>query len=149
MRTTERKRNRLVTVVLLAGVVLAGLLSRSELGDHLPAFIATYAGDTLWSLALFLAVGLVRPGIRTTTAALLTVAIAFAVEFSQLYQADWINAIRGNRIGALFLGNGFVWSDLPCYVVGCLLGVAVDVVGGPVGANRRPNRGPAEVEVLR
>ena len=113
------------------------MLSRSDLAVHLPAFIAAYAGDTLWSLALFLTIGLIRPGIRTTTAAVLTVVIAFAVEFSQLYQAGWINAIRQHRIGALFLGNGFVWSDLPCYVVGCLLGVAVDVVRGVAGPGRK------------
>ncbi|MCP5520598.1 MAG: DUF2809 domain-containing protein [Verrucomicrobiales bacterium] len=125
-----RERNRLTTGALLAVVIATGLFSRSALAERLPAFIVTYAGDTLWAVALFLFIGFVRPGIPTGTAACVTVAIAFAVEFSQLYQADWIRTIRHNRIGALLLGNGFLGSDLVCYTVGCLLGVMVDAGRG-------------------
>lgn len=140
MPSVPGQRNRLATAAFLAVVVLAGLLSRSHLAKHLPAFIATYAGDTLWALALFLFIGFLRPGIRTTTAALLTVGIAFAVEFSQLYQADWINAIRQSRIGVCLLGNRFVWSDLPCYVVGCLMGMTVEGVRGVIGPAGKGNK---------
>ncbi len=56
------------------------------------------------------------------------VAIAFAVECSQLYHAAWIDAIRANRIGALILGSDFLWSDLVCYAVGVGLAVAVDAL---------------------
>jgi hypothetical protein len=99
-------------------------MSRSSLAAHLPTFLSTYAGDTLWSLALFLTICILFPGIRLVVVAPLTIAISFSVEFSQLYQADWINTIRVTRIGSLFLGVGFKWSDLPCYIVGCLMGVA-------------------------
>lgn len=119
-----KRRNRLAYALILALVIIAGLLSRSQFADTLPPFITTYAGDTLWSLALFLTLGILFPGARTFVVALLTLAISFAVEVSQLYQANWINQIRSTRIGALFLGAGFKWSDLPCYMAGCLMGIA-------------------------
>jgi hypothetical protein len=65
---------------------------------------------------------------RLAVVAPLTIAISFSVEFSQLYQAEWINTIRSTRIGALFLGVGFKWSDLPCYTVGCLMGVTGEIL---------------------
>ena len=49
-----------------------------------------------------------------------------SVEVSQLYQAPWINALRATRIGALALGQGFLWSDVVCYALGVTLAVAVD-----------------------
>ena len=122
-------------------VILAGLLSRSRLAAHLPSFLSTYAGDTLWALALYVALCLVFPGMRTAVIAFWTIAIAFSVEFSQLYQADWINAIRGTRIGALFLGVGFQWSDLPCYAAGSLLGAAGDAVASAVRGHGNVDRG--------
>jgi len=57
-----------------------------------------------------------------------TIAIAFAVEFSQLYHAGWIDAIRATRIGALALGSGFLRSDLICYLVGAALAAAIDAL---------------------
>jgi hypothetical protein len=102
-------------------------MSRSSLATYLPTFLSTYAGDTLWSLALFLTICILFPCIRLVVVVPLTLALAFSVEFSQLYQAEWINTIRSTRIGALFLGVGFKWSDLPCYTVGCLMGATGEI----------------------
>ena len=122
------KRNRLIYCIVLAVVIVAGLLSRSSHAIHLPLFVSTYAGDTLWSLALFLAIGIIFPSARLVIVACLTLLISFAVEFGQIYQADWINTIRHTRVGALALGFGFKWSDLLCYSVGCLIGVAGELL---------------------
>lgn len=64
------------------------------------------------------------------------IAIAFAVEYSQLYHAAWIDSIRRTRIGALVLGSGFLWSDLVCYAVG--VGIAALLDAMIVGRGRRP-----------
>ena len=122
------KRNRLVYAVAIGLVIALGLASRSSLACHIPSFIAIYAGDTLWALTVFMGLGFVFPRIHTTIIALLTIAISFSVEFSQLYQADWINAIRNTKIGALALGAGFKWSDLLCYTTGCIIGTAGEFV---------------------
>jgi hypothetical protein len=121
----------LAYALVLIVVIAAGLMSRSSLAVHLPLFVSAYAGDTLWSLALFLMIGLLLPSARLVVVALLTIAISFSVEFSQLWQAEWLSRIRGTRIGALFLGVGFKWSDLPCYTAGCLMGVV-----GEIGRSR-------------
>lgn len=136
----QMQRNRLVYAAIIAVVIAAGLLSRSRFATHLPPFLATYAGDTLWALAVYTTLCFIFPRMKTLVVVLITIAISFSVEFSQLYQAQWINTIRATRIGALFLGAGFKGSDLPCYTVGSLLGVAVDVLVSLANRNRDINK---------
>ncbi len=62
----------------------------------------------------------------TARLAAASLAIAYAVEFSQLYRAPWLDAIRADRLGGLALGQGFLWSDLVCYTLGVMLAAAVD-----------------------
>lgn len=50
--------------------------------------------------------------------ALLSLAVCYLVEFSQLYQAPWIITIRRTLPGRLVLGHGFLWSDLLAYTAG-------------------------------
>lgn len=130
MRRVPEKRNRLLYAGVIAIVIIAGLGSRSDLAAHLPEFIATYAGDTLWTLTVFLVLGFAFPTAKTAIIAIMTLAISYGVELSQLYQAEWLNAIRATRIGALVLGAGFKWSDLICYTVGCAIGVAGETILG-------------------
>lgn len=136
--TMPTRRNRLAYSLALGIVIVAGLLSRSSLAVHFPMFLSAYAGDTLWALALFLTICILFPGMQRVVVALLTIVLSFSVEFSQIYQADWINAIRSTPIGALFLGVGFKWSDLPCYTVGCLMGVTGEVMASLSKINRKP-----------
>jgi hypothetical protein len=117
------KRNRLVYGGWLAVVIGVGMMSRStRAGEFLPEFVRAYAGDTLWALMVFLGLGLVFPRARTGVIALAALGISFAVEFSQLYQADWIDRIRATRVGGLVLGRGWVATDLICYAVGVAIG---------------------------
>ena len=60
--------------------------------------------------------------------AALAFAFSVTIEFSQLYQAPWINAIRENPVGNLAIGDGFLWSDLVCYAVGIPGGVFAEVL---------------------
>ena len=138
------KRNRLIYCLFLGSVIVAGLLSRSGFAVHLPVFISTYAGDTLWTVALYLTICILFPRSRVVTVAIISLIISFSVEFSQLYKAAWIDTIRSNRIGTLFLGSGFLWSDLPCYTAGCFLSVAGDVLASTAG--RRINHMTSDAE---
>ena len=134
------KRNRQTYAVLILLVIVAGLVSRSSAADYLPSFIARYAGDALWALTVYLVLGFIFPGIRTGFAALLTITLSFGVEFSQLYQAQWINTIRETRIGVLALGAGFKWSDLVCYAAGCILGLAGETLTGATEKGKFPHK---------
>ena len=117
----------MLTGVLLVLSIALGLASR-RYGAALPRFIASYAGDALWATMVMWIYALIWP--RTTTArlAIAALATAYAVELSQLYRAPWIDAVRASRVGALVLGQGFLWSDLACYAVGVAIGVMVDLV---------------------
>lgn len=122
-------RNRPAYAGWIALVIAAGLASRSSLASFLPDFVATYAGDTLWALMVFLGLGFLFPAARTPVLAGAALGIAFAVEFSQLCEADWLNRIRATRAGALVLGRGWVATDLLCYAVGVGIGVVGEVMG--------------------
>ena len=105
--------------------IVLGLGSR-RYASALPAFVSTYAGDTLWALALFLFLGLILPGCRRRRVAALALGLSFLVELSQLYHAPWIDSVRQTTIGGLILGFGFLWSDLACYAAGVGLGVVLE-----------------------
>jgi hypothetical protein len=131
--TTAVKRPRWFYLLFVGLTIAAGLCSR-RYPAAFPAFVAEYAGDALWAAMVYFGVCFVFPAIKMRYATLLALAFSFGVEISQLYQADWINAIRGTTLGALVLGNGFLWSDLLCYVVGVIGAVGVDLARGRVSA---------------
>ena len=120
------QRNRLAYAATLVVVIAAGLASRSRWAGYLPAWAATYAGDTLWALSIFLALAIVFPKAGTAALAGAATLTAFSIEVSELYQADWINRIRHTTLGGLVLGYGFKWSDLVCYTTGIAMGVAAE-----------------------
>jgi hypothetical protein len=122
-----RRRYPLIQLLLIVLVSVLGICSR-RIASSLPGFIATYSGDTLWALAAFLGIGMVLPRASTRTIALLALALAVAVELSQLYHAPWIDSIRQTTLGGLILGFGFLWSDLACYAAGVGFGVILERV---------------------
>lgn len=119
------KRNRGIYFILILVTMVLGISSR-KFGAYLPEFLSTYAGDTLWALMVFWGFGFLFA--RTPTVKIMLAALAFSymIEFSQLYQADWINNLRHTMLGGLVLGFGFLWSDLVCYTVGVLAGVGIE-----------------------
>ena len=118
--------NRRVVYLLSAIVVLfAGLASR-RYRQHLPSFVGEYSGDTLWALMLFLIVSFVLAGRPILQRCGISLALAFAVEVSQLYHAPWIDSIRSTTMGGLVLGFGFLWTDLVCYLVGITAGALTE-----------------------
>lgn len=114
------KNKRVLYLLLILITIVAGLLSRKISG------IPAAAGDALWAMMIYLLMRmfLIRRSLKF--AALVAILLCFAVEFSQLYRAPWINAIRTTLPGRLILGQGFLWSDLPAYALGVALGLLVD-----------------------
>jgi hypothetical protein len=121
----RRRRSPLLGIALIALAACLGIGSR-RFASHLPGFVATYAGDTLWALTAFLGIGLLLPMASTGRVAMLAMAFSVAIEVSQLYHAPWIDSVRRTTLGGLILGFDFVWSDLACYVVGVGLGVLIE-----------------------
>jgi hypothetical protein len=117
--------HRVASLILAVTAGILGILSRTY-PEMLPVFIARFAGDTLWAFALYFLLRIffpLKPIILITSVCFV---ISVFIEFSQLYQADWINHLRASRIGALILGYTFVWTDLLCYLSGCILAASFD-----------------------
>lgn len=105
--------------------MMGGLLWRSAFLS-LPTFATKYGGDLLWALLVFLGFGFVFHRQSTLRLALLALGFAWAVEFSQLYHANWIDGIRSTRIGALVLGYAFNAPDLLAYAAGVAIGASLE-----------------------
>ena len=111
---------------LLVATVLLGLATR-RFPDAFPATIARHGGDALWAAMVLWLGALLRREATTRGLALSALGIAYGVEFSQLYHAPWLDAVRATRAGALVLGQGFLWSDLAAYAVGVALAALLDL----------------------
>lgn len=120
-KTRHRKRfdlrKRAVYLIAMLVVMLLGLTSRAY-AQTLPEFWANHAGDALWAAMVYLLFRLLLPDYRTWTCAIGAVLFSFGIEFSQLYRAEWIDALRSTTLGALVLGHGFLAIDLIRYTVG-------------------------------
>jgi hypothetical protein len=113
-----RKKRLLYGGAILIVIVL-GLCSR-KFTALLPDFIVEHAGDTLWSAMIYLTVRLCFMSKSLNFALLTSFLFCYVIEYSQLYQAPWINNIRETLIGALVLGHGFLLIDLFRYACGII-----------------------------
>lgn len=127
MPTLNYKRSRLWLGIALLGVIALGLASR-KFPFLFPAWLGKYPGDALWALMVFVAIAIIQPRLPSLRLACLALAASYLVEFSQLYQAPWINAIRQTTPGHLVLGSTFGWLDLCAYTVGVTLGLLIDAM---------------------
>ncbi|MGL5750333.1 MAG: DUF2809 domain-containing protein [Paraclostridium sp.] len=118
-----KKRVRYLIITLI--VMIMGLLSRKFMFIF-PKAIAPFIGDALWAMMVYFGFRFVFTGLKFKESFLLALVFSYAIEISQLYQADWINAIRNTTLGGLVLGHGFLWMDLISYAIGIIIGLQID-----------------------
>ena len=121
----QRHRAALLAGILV--VIVLGLASRRYPGLF-PTALGKYPGDALWALMVFLGGALIRPGASTGRLASAAMFTSFLVEFSQIYRAPWIDAVRATTAGHLVLGSTFSFGDLAAYAVGIGVGAVLDGV---------------------
>ncbi len=115
------RKNYLLAIL----VVFALGLPTRVWAEFLPEWYNLYAGDFLWAMLVYFLISLLFGGeIRRKFAAALL--FAFCIEFSQLYQAEWLNELRQIKLVGLVLGFGFKWSDLVAYTLGISLAAFLD-----------------------
>lgn len=124
-RTATSKRNTITYFFLVITVMMLGLSSR-RFSVFFPSWINLYLGDALWALMIFLIYGLLFRTKETKWVAIGALLFSFAIEISQLYHSQWIDALRKSRVGGLVLGYGFLWSDLVSYAAGIGVGVLIE-----------------------
>jgi hypothetical protein len=114
---------RLIYLALIILTAIVGLVSRELSPSVVPLFI----GDILWGLAVFLLMRFIfiDKTLRLTLA--LSLIYAYAIEFSQLYKAPWIDSLRQTFFGKVMLGETFYIGDLASYTIGIGLGVLVEL----------------------
>ena len=123
MRTVLR--NRMIYELAAMCFIALGLASR-RYPAMFPAGLEKYPGDSLWALMVFACYCTLLPASKTLKVAVLALMTSYSVEFSQLYQAPWINAIRATTPGHLILGSTFHVPDLAAYSIGVVIGTALD-----------------------
>lgn len=119
------KYKRWIYLAVTFMIILAGLASRGY-SELLPEFIAAYTGDTLWAAMVYFGLRFLFVPASVMKTGIASLLFSYAIEFSQLYQADWANMVRSSTLGALIFGHGFLWSDMICYTIGILVCVGVD-----------------------
>jgi glycopeptide antibiotics resistance protein len=118
------RRTYFIAVII---TILLGLASR-KYSRLLFSFLAENAGDVLWAMMVYFGFRFLFLKKSMVTAVLFSFVFSFGIEFSQLYQEDWINQIRGTILGALILGKGFLTVDLIRYTIGIVIASTLDRV---------------------
>jgi hypothetical protein len=106
------KSNRLNYFITILLVLILGILSRKITG--IPLFI----GDVLYAVLIYFGFRFLIMDSKKSTSLLLSLLFCFDIEILQLVQIDWLLAIRKTTLGHYILGQGFLWLDLLCYVIG-------------------------------
>ena len=114
------KSNRLNYFILIVLVLILGILSR-KISD-IPLFI----GDVLYAVLIYFGLRFLFIHFKTYKIFLLSLLFCFSIEILQLVQIDWLIAIRKTTLGHYILGEGFLWSDLLCYIIGTLMAFLID-----------------------
>ncbi|MBP9848835.1 MAG: DUF2809 domain-containing protein [Flavobacterium sp.] len=114
------KNNRLYYFLALFITLILGILSRKT--TVVPLFI----GDILYAVLIYFGFRFLIIKSKKSTSLLFSLLFCFGIEFLQLVQIDWLIAIRKTTLGHYILGQGFLWLDLLCYVIGTLLAFLID-----------------------
>lgn len=109
------KSNRLNYFIIILLVMILGILSRKV--TIIPLFI----GDVLYAVLTYFGFRFLFTNSKKSTSLLFSQLFCFGIEFLQLVQIDWLIAIRKTTLGHYILGQGFLWLDLLCYIIGTLV----------------------------
>jgi len=100
---------------MISTVILLGLFSRKI--DFIPLLI----GDVLYAVMIYFGVRFLLIYLNRIKAAMIALAICYCIELLQLYQAEWMVALRATTFGRYVLGQGFLWSDVAAYTFGTII----------------------------
>ncbi|MCW1148487.1 DUF2809 domain-containing protein [Flavobacterium lacisediminis] len=114
------KNDRITYFITILLVLILGILSRKISG--IPLFI----GDVLYAVLIYLGFRFILIDLKKATSLLLGLLFCFSIEILQLVQINWLIAIRKTTLGHYILGEGFLWSDLLCYIIGTLMAFLID-----------------------
>ena len=109
------KNSRIRYFILTLIVITLGLTSRKIDG------VPTFFGDTLYAVMVYFGMRMLFVNINIKKITIFALLFCFAIEFLQVYDAEWMLAIRRTQLGHYALGQGFLWSDLGFYSLGIMI----------------------------
>jgi glycopeptide antibiotics resistance protein len=118
-------KTRAVYICAFLTAIVSGISSR-QFTSVLPAFAVSHFGDILWASMVYFGFRIVCIKSTLIPALLVSLLFSFGIEFSQLYQAQWIQEVRATLLGSLVLGRGFLTVDLVRYTLGIAGAYALD-----------------------
>ncbi len=113
-------KTRLKYSFITGVIILSGLLSRKF------SIIPLWVGDVLWAAMIYFILRFFYTRALARAIATGSISISYAIEFSQLYKAPWIDSLRQTFLGRMVLGDTFLWGDLLSYSAGILLAILLD-----------------------
>ncbi|MFC4477743.1 DUF2809 domain-containing protein [Flavobacterium chungangensis] len=105
-------KTRINYFAVFLSIIFLGILSRKI------SFIPLWIGDFLYAVMIYFLVRIFLPFKNAFAIGCLSLLICYGIEFLQLYQADWIVALRKTLFGRYVLGQGFLWEDILAYTFG-------------------------------
>lgn len=87
-----------------------------------PSWFQDGAGSVAYEIFWIFLVALLLPTASPFRVAVGVCLATYGLEFLQLWQPAWLQALRATLPGRLVLGNTFTWSDFFSYFVGSLIG---------------------------
>jgi hypothetical protein len=112
--------HRSIVLINILAIVPLGYIVRFS--PSLPEYIRDPAGSIAYEIFWILTILFIYPPADRQRTAIWVCLGSCAIEFLQLYQPPWLQAIRATLPGRLVLGSTFLWSDLPVYFIGSYLG---------------------------
>ena len=119
-------KQRIKYGIFTAITIVTGLAVRAR-KQWFPGWFNDYAGDALYAVMMYFLVSLVT-GTHPSAKALIALVLCYIIEFSQMFQFEWLNAIRQTTPGRLVLGSGFLYSDLAAYLIGVVAAFFIDIL---------------------
>lgn len=108
--------------LLISLILVAPLGYVIRFAGILPEWLNDALGSVCYEIFWILLVVLLFPRTRPLWAAVGVCLATCALEFLQLWQPAWLQALRATLVGRLVLGNKFTWTDFPAYFLGSFLG---------------------------
>jgi hypothetical protein len=119
-------RPRLPFIALAAGTIVLGLLVHLQGQALFLPVTRDVVGDALYAVMTFWWIGAAAPHVSLRNRWLIALLFCVAIELSQLYHAQMIDAVRATLLGHLVLGSYFDWRDLGVYAGATLAAVLTE-----------------------
>ncbi|MDB9315197.1 DUF2809 domain-containing protein [Spirulina sp. CS-785/01] len=122
VRPSKTQKSRLLAVLGLIVLIPIGLYSKAYSGIA-SQWVNNSLGAVFYEMAWCFLFYSVFPTPKAVWRIPLAVfLVTCGLEFLQLWQPDWLQAIRATFLGKMILGTTFAKADFFYYVIGCGLG---------------------------